>query len=386
MSEPRIRPVSAAKRPLLRLLAAALATLFCLVPASPFATSSPEPPRPSLEAQIGQMLMVAFQGSHLPADHPILADIRQRNLGGVILFNYGGNAQKPAGNIESPTQLRALTTRLQKAAAIPLLIAIDQEGGRIVRLKQEFGFPATDSFQYLGQRNDPALTHDRSAIIARTLRRAGVNLNLSPVVDLDRNRHNPVIGGLERSFGEAPERVYRHARQVILAHHAEGVLCALKHFPGHGSSAGDSHHGFVDVTDTWSADELLPYRKLIGEGLADVVLTAHVFNGRLDPQHPATLSAPVIDGLLRGELGFDGVVLSDDLTMGAITRHYTHAEAVERAIHAGVDILLIADSSAETTVRTIDVIRELVARGAVSRERIEHSYRRILALKQKLRR
>ncbi|APG25539.1 MULTISPECIES: glycoside hydrolase family 3 protein [Syntrophotalea] len=342
-------------------------------------------PAAGAELPLGQLLMVGFAGSVLDENHPILEDIRSRHLGGVILFNYGPSADHPAGNIVSPEQLRSLTAQLQKAAGtVPVLIAIDQEGGRIVRLKEEFGFPATVSAASLGKINDPALTRKRSDAIALSLQQVGINLNLGPVVDLNSNPDNPVIGKLERSFSADPAVVVIHAREYIRAHHRRGILCSLKHFPGHGSSTGDSHQGFVDVTASWSAKELDPFRTLIDENLADTVLTAHVFNATLDAGAPATLSKKTVDGLLRKHLGFSGVVLSDDLTMGAIADHYSLEETVEKALNAGVDMLLLADNHPDTTRRMLSILHKLIDSGRVSRQRIEQSLQRIAALKERL--
>jgi len=336
------------------------------------ATTTPE------DLPLGQLLLVGFAGSEIDEGHPILQDIGERHLGGVILFNYGPNRKHPADNIVSPGQLRRLTTRLQKASGdTPLLIAVDQEGGRISRLKEDGGFPATMSFAALGNKNDLALTRHQADIIADSLQRAGINLNLSPVVDLNVNPSNPVIGKLQRSFSADPDMVTAHARQVIRAHHKRGILCCLKHFPGHGSSAADSHKGFVDVTATWSPKELRPFAALIEEGLADTVLTAHVFNAQIDAELPATLSEKTVHGLLRQRLGFKGVVISDDLTMGAIADRYTLEKSVEKALNAGVDMLLVADNRPDTTARMLAVMQNLIDSGRVSRQRIVQSLQRI---------
>ncbi len=365
-----------------------LACLLLLIPRAQGASPPVKPPQDNAASglPLGQMLLVGFSGSVIDEGHPILADIRKRHLGGVILFNYGPVNGQPAGNITSPRQLRKLTTRLQTAAPskTPLFIAVDQEGGRICRLKESFGFPATVSFASLGQRNNLALTHRRAEEIACTLQRAGINLNLGPVVDLNVNPANPVIGKLQRSFSADPAVVTAHAREVIRAHREKGVLCSLKHFPGHGSSAADSHKGFVDVTDTWTQKELQPFRTLIKEGLADTVLTAHVFNARLDPEVPATLSNATIEGLLRKQLGFNGVVISDDLTMGAIAGQYSLEESVKKALNAGVDMLLLADNRPDTTTRMLAVLQKLIDSGSVSRQRIVQSLQRIERLKARL--
>jgi beta-N-acetylhexosaminidase len=266
------------------------------------------------------------------------------------------------------------------------LVAIDQEGGQICRLKETFGFPATVSAQHLGRLNDLALTHEQATTIAKTLAQLGINLNLAPAVDLNTNPDNPTIGHRERSFSADPEVVTGHALEFIKAHHSQGVLCTLKHFPGHGSSTTDSHLGLVDVTKTWSAGELEPYANLIKAGQADAVMTAHVFNAKLDPEYPATLSKPTITGLLRQALNYDGVVISDDIQMGAIAHHYGFAAAVQAAIEAGVDLIAIANNSVydeSIVARTIALIKQLVHEGKIKETRIDESYHRIQRLKHK---
>src|SRR3990172_7482535 len=212
-----------------------------------------------------------------------------------------------------------------------------------MRLAPDAGWTATLSARDLGDANDFTLTELEARRIARRLREAGINWNLAPVVDVGYNPANPVIVGTARAFSANPWLVAEHARAFIRGMHAEGVLTALKHFPGHGSSYADSHEGFVDVTDTASAEvELAPYRMLIAEGLADAVMTAHVWNRRLGPERPAPLSRATVAGLLRGVLGFDGPVVSDDLRMGAIEQRYGLGAAAALALDAGVDLLLIA--------------------------------------------
>jgi beta-N-acetylhexosaminidase len=215
----------------------------------------------------------------------------------------------------------------------------------------------------------------------------GINLNLAPVVDLNTNPDNPVIGRLERSFSADPAVVTEHALAFIRAHHEHQVLCSLKHFPGHGSSATDSHLGLVDVTSTWSSAELEPYARIIEAGEADTIMTAHVFNATLDPTYPATLSRPTITGILRDRLHYGGVVLCDDLQMGAIREQYGYETAVEAVIAAGVDILVIANNTVYEegiTARTVAIIKQLMEDGKVSEARIDESHGRIQRLKSRL--
>lgn len=338
----------------------------------------------SLSIKIGQMLMIGFRGMEPKDDSSIAADIRERGIGGVVLFDYDVPSKSPIRNIESPEQLRRLTSELQKLSTTLLFIAVDQEGGRVCRLKPSRGFPPTVSAAYLGKLDNADSTRQAAGSTAFLLKSLGVNMNLAPVVDLNVNPSNPVIGKLDRSFSADPVVVARQARMVIDAFHQQGIIAALKHFPGHGSSTTDTHKDFTDVTATWSKKELDPYRALIREGYSDPVMTAHVFNARIDSLYPATLSKATIEGLLRKQLGFRGVVLSDDMQMKAIADRYGLEEAIRLAIDAGVDVLIFGNNVSydpEIASKATSIIRHLVEKGAISPERINESYRRIMTLK-----
>ena len=253
--------------------------------------------------------------------------------------------QSPVRNIVSPQQVRELTAQLQAVAGTLLLIAIDQEGGQIARLKARHGFSATPSQAELGRLDDEQETRSSAREVGALLADLGINLNFAPVLDLAVNPDNPIIAALERSYGADPDRVERHARWTIQEFHRAGVLSAVKHFPGHGASKEDSHLGLPDVTHLWSETELEPFSSLIGEQLPDVVMMAHLYNAQWDETYPATLSSAVITGMLRQQLGFEGVVVSDDMTMGAIVQNYSLEESIELAVKAGVDILLFGNNS-----------------------------------------
>jgi len=355
--------------------------------ARPSGTPAAEPTAtagPSLRDRIGQMLLVGFHGLTVEEASEVASDIRDRNLGGILLFDTDQPTHSKVRNVESPAQLTALVAGLQALATTPLLVAIDEEGGLVARLDQRHGFPPTVSAAELGARNDVAITRAAGDQIAATLASVGVNLNLAPVVDLNVNPTNPIIGALGRSFSADPAIVTDQAEAFIEGHRAARVWTTLKHFPGHGSSTGDTHLGVVDVTTTWSAVELEPFRNIIRDALADAVLTAHVFNATLDPEHPATLSQPTITGILREQLGWDGLVISDDMQMGAIRQAYGYADAVRLAILAGVDVLTIAQQQVYEpgiVAQTIDLIEGMVTDGSLTEARIDESYARIRALK-----
>lgn len=345
-------------------------------------------PNPTLKDKIGQMVLAGFRGLQLTESDPILQDLRLRNLGAAILFDQEmADRTLPTRNVQSPAQVKSLVATLHRAAATPLLVAIDQEGGRVNRLKPAYGFPETLSHEELGRRNDPAFTFSHAELIARTLAELGINLNLAPVVDLDANPNNPIIKGKRRSFHSDPELVATHALEYARAHQRYGVLTCPKHFPGHGSAMGDTHLGLVDVTQTWNERELIPFQRMIDAGLAEIIMTAHVFNANLDPDRPATLSQRVLQGILRDRLGYRGLIISDDMEMKAITSRFGLENAIQSGIEAGLDILCFGNNMSydlHIGEKVTGIIQRLVVTGKVPEARIDESYHRILSLKQRL--
>jgi len=359
---------------------------------SGFADASPAPGtvsmnRDSLRLMIGQMILVGFRGTSVDEHSSIYRDIADRGIGGVVLFEYDVPLKKAGRNIESPEQVAALTSTLQGWAEIPLLIGIDQEGGRVTRLKEKYGFPKFVSAGYLGALDEPDSTKFYADLTATVLSNIGVNLNFAPVVDLNLNPENPIIGKIERSFSADPEIVARNAAIVVKSHSKKGIVTALKHFPGHGSSTEDTHRGLVDVSETWLDSELEPYRMLIDSGPVYAVMTAHVVNRQLDSAGvSSTLSKSVITGVLRRGMNYDNVVFSDDLQMGAIRDQYDLETVVRMAIDAGVDILTFGNNleyQPDIAERVIEIIEGLVEKKVVTKSRIKESYRRIMSLKAK---
>ena len=341
-----------------------------------------------ISRHLGSLLILGFPGPVLGQEMEICRDIIDFNLGGVILFNRCLHTPAQPANIVSPTQLKELCSSLQKLADTTLLIGADQEGGKVRRLRPEAGFADSCSARQLGITGErTTLTNIEAETTAAMLAEVGINCNFAPVVDLLSNPSNPVIGGIDRSFSEDPMVVARHAAVWIEAHRAKGVLSCIKHFPGHGSSAADSHLGFVDVSDSWLPLELEPYRLLLDEARVDLVMTGHLFNRHLDPDHPATLSAAIIDGLLRSDLGYEGVVVSDDMQMKAITDHYSFEEAVCRSLAAGVDMLVFGnnlDYGRDICPRAIRAIENGLDRGMLSETRLREALDRVEHLKQRL--
>jgi len=341
----------------------------------------------SLEQKIGQMLMIGFYGTSAPKESRICQDIEKYHIGAVILFDYNPVDKSRPKNIASKQQLKKLTAQLQECSYDgKLLIAVDQEGGKVQRLKSKYGFfgkfPKASSVIRMDQR------HIRSTYLrmAKELKSVGINYDLAPVVDLDINPKNHVIHGLGRSYGKDPQIVARYAGTFIDAMHHYGVLTSLKHFPGHGSSVGDTHKGFVDVTNVWKKVELQPYKILNKK--ADTVMVAHVFNKKLDDKYPASLSRKIVNGILRGELGFDGVVITDDLQMGAISKKYGLKSTMKLAINAGDDMLIFGNQidprHTVSTHKLIETVKSLVKSRQVKEKSIDDAYRRIQNLKKRL--
>jgi beta-N-acetylhexosaminidase len=321
--------------------------------------------------------MVGFRGLTIGPTDPITSAL-EAGLGGVILFDR--DQVRPIRNVKSPAQLKALTASLRAASSVPLLVAIDQEGGRVSRLKPSQGFPATRSQADVGATGDPNVAFEAGRSMGATMAAAGIDLDLAPVVDVDVNPKNPAIGALERSFSSDPSVVAAMADAEIRGLHEHGVRAAIKHFPGLGSATANTDFDDVDVTRTWTDAELEPYRALIAGGVPDAVMTGHIVNDTLDPDVPASLSAATVDGLLRGQLGWTGVVMTDDLGAEAIAGRYERDEAIALAIEAGNDLLLFANQTiyvADLASAVIDTIVGHVVSGRISEGRIDASIERL---------
>ncbi|MEX1170844.1 MAG: glycoside hydrolase family 3 N-terminal domain-containing protein [Chloroflexota bacterium] len=342
-------------------------------PSEPAPTRDPE----ALRRKIARLLMVGFRGFTIGPDDPITRALNA-GLGGVILFDQDRITR--ARNIESPAQLAALTASLRSAAPGNLLIAIDQEGGRISRLKPARGFPATRSQAEIGATDDPDEAFRAGRDMAETMAAAGIDLDLAPVVDVNVNPANPAIGALDRSFSDDPAVVAAMAEAEIHGLHEYGVRATIKHFPGLGSASANSDIAHVDVTATWTEEELVPYEFLIAAGLPDAVMSGHIVNDALDPGVPASLSAETIDGLLRGTLGWTGAVITDDLGAEAIASRYTRAESVALALEAGNDLLLFANQAIyvpDLAEELVETIMALLASGRITEGRIDESIERL---------
>ncbi|HXI45218.1 MAG TPA: glycoside hydrolase family 3 N-terminal domain-containing protein [Candidatus Acidoferrales bacterium] len=354
-----------------------------LIPATPGPVVTAGPPAATLRQAIASLLIVGFRGFTVETAGPITSAIADDWLGGVILFSHD---QKTGGrrNITSPDQLRALTSGLSDLAGDRgLIVSIDQEGGVVSRLSPANGFPAFESEATIGASRDPAVALDFGQRLGATLADIGVNLDFAPVVDVNVNPTNPAIGALDRSFSADPDMVATLADAEIEGLHQYGIATTLKHFPGLGSATVNTDNGIADVSRTWTDSELVPYRRLIGEGVLDAIMAGHVIVKPRGGPTPASLSPAIVTDLLRGQLGWGGVVVTDDLGAVAITSTYGFEEALALAIEAGNDLLLLANQNgfdSHLADRAIDAIAAHVASGRISRDRIEESRARVAVL------
>jgi beta-N-acetylhexosaminidase len=333
----------------------------------------------SLDIKIGQMILIGMPKAEV--DSTVLEEVRSGKVGALIYFEK--NIPK------SPSAFAAfkkMSWSYQKAAPIPLFICIDQEGGKVNRLREKYGFTRSISAASIGRFKSIDSVRFYAEATAATLAGLGINVNFAPCVDLAVNPANPVIVKAERAYSANEDSVALFAREVVRQHRKFGIVTALKHFPGHGSSRDDTHLGLADVTNTWSARELRPYQSLIDSGLVDGVMTSHIVNKNLDHRAlPGTLSKSVLDSLLRRRMKFDGVVFSDDMQMKAIASNYGLDEAIKLAVNAGVDVMCFSNNIQGVEGRTVakvhGVIKTFVASGEIPRARIDQSFKRIMKLK-----
>lgn len=335
----------------------------------------------STDEMISQLLMVGFGGTKSSDKWvaQIENDIKKGRIGGVILFR---------NNIENPTQLQKLTSHLKSIKSKhPVFIAIDQEGGKVQRLTKEKGFTDYPSAFDLA-RNQTLMDANRVyTAMAKELQANGFNINFGPVVDLNTNPNSPAIGAKQRSYSDKEEIVSAYASEFIDAHKKEGVLTVLKHFPGHGSATADSHLGFTDISKSWDYKELKPYFDFIKRDKVKAVMVGHLSINIFDEHYPASLSKIVINRLLRGKLGFDGVVFSDDMQMKAISDNYTLKESIVSALNAGVDVLVYSSyflEGSNTPKKVTETIKSALSEGKIKKETIKKAYERVIKLKREL--
>lgn len=326
----------------------------------------------TIEEKIGQMVIVGLESYILDDNTRMMID--KYHVGGFILFGR---------NVENPDQLLTLLNSLKNANLknqIPLFLSVDEEGGRVSRMPDKINkLPSNET---IGKMDDPDLSYKIGGILAEELRAFGLNMDFAPVLDINSNPDNPVIG--DRSFGSDENIVSKLGIETMKGIQAGGIIPVVKHFPGHGDTSVDSHIGLPSVKhdmDRLKSFELVPFQKAI-EREADAVMIAHILLNKIDPQNPASLSKTIITDLLREQMKFNGVVITDDMTMGAIVENYTISNAVVQAIQAGSDIVLVCHEQ-ENEVEAIESIKKAVEDESIPEERIDESVYRILKLKQK---
>lgn len=329
---------------------------------------------------IGQMIMVGFNGSTLDNKwvKQISLDIEKDRIGGVLLLGR---------NITSSSKLKALTQHLQSQSKdLPLLIAVDQEGGRVARLSPMKGFKAYPSAFEVADTMTLQEAEETYTSMAQLLKAHHINYNLAPVVDIAQD-DSPIIGKKERSFSSYANIVSVYGSTFIDAFTKEKILTSLKHFPGHGSALKDSHLDQTDVSLSWQFDELRPYYDMIRTNKVDSIMVGHLYLKRFDLEYPATLSGIIINGLLRERMQYDGVVISDDMLMKGVSERFSLEDRIILSINAGMDILLFSDyfmkgTNAPKAIKTI--IKEALKSGKIKQATIEKSYQRISRMKKGL--
>ncbi len=346
-----------------------------------------------LRNKIGQLLIMGFDGAVINEQSPVAQWLYNDGLGGVIFFDkdlstgqYGKNLQDRAQIQSLLAQLHCYAKQCEGMEHLTLLTAIDYEGGAVDRLAQiKEGTPSLNALE-LAQLAPDALDAELN-FMAQKLHSLGFNLNFAPIVDLNLNEEQGIIGALGRSFSAHPHDVVRVARRFVDVFSRYGIACSYKHFPGHGSAIGDTHEGFVDVTHSFVADELVPYQLLLADQSKPVlIMTAHVINKILDEEGlPATLSYKILTQLLRNTLGYEGVIISDDLQMHAIAQHYSLEESLMRTFNAGADMVIFGNQLGSITApEVIDCIEQLVINKHIALSRIDEAYQRVIKLKYQI--
>lgn len=332
-----------------------------------------------LAERVGRMLLLGFIGSSADTEGAdiIAGHLENRRIGGVLFLRH--NVRSREGAESSARRFAAIDPAAW--------MAIDQEGGLVQRLSRDLGYTHIPRAMQVAESRTPDEAGELYAMGAAEFRAAGFNMNLAPVADLH-DPDNAVIGRHGRAYGTDGTTIADYASAFIEAYEAAGAVCAIKHFPGHGRSRGDSHDGFVDISGSWSEAELAPFRELIARDKAHLVMGGHLTLRPLDPGGvPVTFSQPILEGLLRGRMGFQGVIMTDDLDMAAIRQNYDQREAVLRSIEAGNDIIMLSNSAApdpELPQRIVDWVIAAISEGRLTEARIDASVARLEILKARV--
>ncbi len=328
-----------------------------------------------LDTKISQMILVGFNGDNInsPEFQKVLKQSENNEITGVILFKK---------NIKSKDDLIKMNEALIKSSPIVPLISIDNEGGYV----QRYDFVKHKSAKKVATLSNKEAENEYSTM-ANLLKELKINLNFAPCVDLEINK-NSIISTKERSYSENPDIITKYSKIFIEEHNKKRIITSIKHFPGHGSVEGDTHLGFVNATRTFKGQELKPYFDLKNYNKLNMVMVSHIFNANLDKKYPASLSKKTIKEFLIDEIGFDGVVISDDYDMGAIRKNYSLREIVVNSINAGVNILIFSNNietnDVDIATKIKKIIKEELLLGNIKIQDIDNSYNKIMKLKNNL--
>lgn len=344
-------------------------------------TFSKEPPKDeiletisnmSLDEKIGQLVVSGFYGTSL--DENILKLIKEDKISGVILFNR---------NVKDSNTLLSLNNSLKesnKNNQLPLFISVDEEGGLVTRMPKDIKRLPTN--KYIGSLNNKDLSYKVGEILGEQLSYFGFNMNFAPVLDINSNPNNPVIG--DRSFGNNKDTVASLGTSTMKGIQSKNIISVVKHFPGHGDTSVDSHVNLPVVNydiNRLKSFEFVPFKTAIQNG-ADAVMVGHILLPKIDSKYPSSMSYEIVTNILRKDLGFNGLVVSDDMTMGAITKNYSIEEASIKAINAGVDLLLVCQKY-ENTENVLKALKEAALNGTISKERLDNALYNIISIKKK---
>ncbi|MFR9240130.1 MAG: beta-N-acetylhexosaminidase [Clostridium baratii] len=326
----------------------------------------------SLDEKIGQLVVSGFYGTSL--DENILKLIKEDKISGVILFNR---------NVKDSNTLLSLNNSLKesnKNNKLPLFISVDEEGGLVTRMPKEIKRLPTN--KYIGSLNNKDLSYKVGEILGEQLSYFGFNMNFAPVLDINSNPNNPVIGN--RSFGNNKDIVANLGTSTMKGIQSKNIISVVKHFPGHGDTSVDSHVNLPVVNydiNRLNSFEFVPFKTAIQNG-ANAVMVGHILLPKIDNKYPSSMSYEIVTNILRKDLGFDGLVVSDDMTMGAITENYSIEEASVKSINAGVDLLLVCQKY-ENTENVLKALKEAVLNGTISKERLDNALYNIISTKKK---
>lgn len=344
-------------------------------------TFSKEPPKDeiletisnmSLDEKIGQLVVSGFYGTSL--DENILKLIKEDKISGVILFNR---------NVKDSNTLLSLNNSLKesnKNNQLPLFISVDEEGGLVTRMPKDIKRLPTN--KYIGSLNNKDLSYKVGEILGEQLSYFGFNMNFAPVLDINSNPNNPVIG--DRSFGNNKDTVAILGTSTMKGIQSKNIISVVKHFPGHGDTSVDSHVNLPVVNydiNRLKSFEFVPFKTAIQNG-ADAIMVGHILLPKIDSKYPSSMSYEIVTNILRKDLGFNGLVVSDDMTMGAITKNYSIEEASIKAINAGVDLLLVCQKY-ENTENVLKALKEAALNGTISKERLDNALYNIISIKKK---